>query len=140
MGLAVGLLTPETIPIVEEASVGIAEYAKVLIERRRAGPTGDVVSELVQAEEEGDRRCTSELVATVANLLFAGYDTTYRQITLALLCLAWHGDVWGRLTRDTSLTGAVVEEAIRLEPIAQRSSVPRPPAWTAGRSTLILPG
>jgi len=122
MGLAFGLLTPETIPIVEKASVGIAEYAEVLIERRRAKPTGDVVSELVQAEEEGDRLSTPELVATVANLLFAGYDTTYRQITLALLCLARNEDVWARLNFDTSLTGAVVEEAIRLEPIAHSTT------------------
>lgn len=118
MGLAFGLLTPETIPIVEAASVGIAEYAEVLIERRRASPTGDVVSELVLAEEEGDRLSTPELVATVANLLFAGYDTTYRQITLALLCLARNEDIWARLTDDPSLTGAVIEEAIRSEPIA----------------------
>ena len=118
MGLAFGLLTPETVTIVEEASVGIADYAEVLIERRRKDPTGDIVSDLVQAEEEGDRLSTPELVATVANLLFAGYDTTYRQITLALLCLARHGDVRMQLVGDTSLTGAVVEEAIRLEPIA----------------------
>ena len=98
MGLAFGLLTPETIPIVEEATVGIAEYAEVLIERRRASPTGDLVSELVRAEEEGDRLSASELVATVGNLLFAGYDTTYRQITLALLCLARNPEVWARLT------------------------------------------
>lgn len=122
MGLAFGLLTPEPIPIVEEASVGIAGYAEVLIERRRAKPTGDVVSELVQAEEEGDRLSTPELIATVANLLLAGYDTTYRQITLALLCLVRHEDVWASLTHDASLSGAVVEEAIRLEPIAHSTT------------------
>ena len=121
MGLAFGLLTPETIPIVEEATVGVSAYAEVLIERRRATPTGDLVSELVRAEEQGDRLSASELVATVANLLFAGYDTTYRQITLALLCLARNEDVWARLAHETSLAGFFVEEALRLEPIAHET-------------------
>ena len=68
MGLAFGLLTPETIPIAESAAVGISEYARVLIARRRNRPNDDLVSDLVRSEEEGDRLNTAELVATVASL------------------------------------------------------------------------
>jgi cytochrome P450 len=118
MGLAFGSPNPETLPIIEEAAVGLSEYAEVLIERRRTVRTADIVSALVQAEEEGDRLTTAELVATVANLLFAGYDTTYRQITLGLLCLARNEPVRERLAADASLAGGVAEEVLRLEPIA----------------------
>jgi cytochrome P450 len=118
MGLAFGAPNPETVPIIEAASVGLSEYAEVLIERRRTSPTADVVSALVQAEEDGDRLSTPELVATVANLLFAGYDTTYRQITLGLLCMARNEAVRGRLAGDASLAAGVAEEVLRLEPIA----------------------
>ena len=118
MGQAFGLLTPELIPVVEAAAVGMTEYAEILIERRRAEPTGDLVSALVAAEEEGSRLSTSELVATVANLLFAGYDTTYRQITLGILCLARSRPAWERLAADPSAAPGVAEEVLRLEPIA----------------------
>lgn len=116
MGQAFGLLTPDVIPVVEAAAVGMSEYAEVLIARRRSQPTDDLVSALVQAEESS--LSTVELVATVANLLFAGYDTTYRQITLGLLSLARHPAAWRQLAGDRDLAGSVVEEVLRLEPIA----------------------
>jgi cytochrome P450 len=118
MGQAFGLLTPELVPEVEAAAVGMTEYAELLIDRRRRQPNDDLVSALVQAEAEGSRLSTPELVATVANLLFAGYDTTYRQITLGILCLARSKPTRGRLAADPSLAPGVVEEVLRLEPIA----------------------
>jgi cytochrome P450 len=113
MGQAFGVLTPQAIPVVEEAAVGMSEYAEVLIARRRAEPREDLVSALVDSDLTVD-----ELVATVANLLFAGYDTTYRQITLGLRCLAQHPEAWQQLAKDAELAGPVVEEVLRLEPIA----------------------
>ena len=118
MGQAFGLLTPANVAVVEAATVGISEYAEVLIARRRAEPTGDLVSALVAAEEQGSRLSTGELVATVANMLFAGYDTTYRQITLGLLALARDEKAWARLADDPSVAPTVVQEVLRLEPIA----------------------
>ena len=118
MGQAFGLLTPSSIAVVEAAAVGISDYAEVLIARRRAEPTGDLVSALVAAEEQGSRLSTEELVATVANMLFAGYDTTYRQITLGLLALAREEKAWARLAEDPGLASNVVEEVLRLQPIA----------------------
>lgn len=118
MGQAFGLLTPSSTAVVEAATIGISEYAEELIARRRTEPTGDLVSALVAAEEQGSRLTTAELVATVANMLFAGYDTTYRQITLGILALARDEAAWSRLASDPSVAPTVVEEVLRLEPIA----------------------
>lgn len=118
LGLAFGVLTPDALRVVEESLEGISEYADLLIHRRRAHPGDDLISELIRAEEEGERLTTEELQATVANLLFAGYDTTYRQISLALLCLARNPGARGLLAEDPALGGAYAEEALRVEPIA----------------------
>jgi cytochrome P450 len=122
MGLAFGLLSPEARQVVEKSLEGISEYAETLIERRRAEPADDLVSDLIRAEEEGERLSTEELSATVSNMLFAGYDTTYRQISLALLCLARNPGAWSSLTSDPTLAGACAEEVLRTEPIAHSTT------------------
>ena len=118
MGLAFGILTPEALQVVETALAGISAYAEVLIDRRRSQPGDDLISDLIRAEEEGERLTTEELVATVTNMLFAGYDTTYRQISLALMCLARYENAWAALANEPALGGPLADEALRLEPIA----------------------
>lgn len=118
MGLAFGVLSPEARQIVESSLEGISQYAETLVTRRRAKPGDDLISDLIRAEEAGERLNTEELLATVTNMLFAGYDTTYRQISLALLCLARNRSVWGLLVSDPTLGGACAEEVLRMEPIA----------------------
>lgn len=122
MGLAFGLLSPEARQVVEESLEGISEYAEVLIERRRSEPGDDLISDLIRAEEEGERLSTEELSATVSNMLFAGYDTTYRQISLALLCLARNPSAWPSLAIDPGLGGLCAEEVLRMEPIAHSTT------------------
>ena len=118
MGLAFGILTPEARQVVETALEGISAYAETLIDRRRLQPGDDLISDLIRAEEEGERLTTEELLATVTNMLFAGYDTTYRQISLALMCLARNESNWVGLATDPTFGGAFADEALRLEPIA----------------------
>ncbi len=118
MGLAFGVLTPDARQIVELSLEGISTYAQDLIDRRRSQPGEDLISDLIRAEEEGQRLTTEELLATVSNLLFAGYDTTYRQISLALLCLVRNQPAWDRLVSEPSLASSYAEEALRFEPIA----------------------
>jgi cytochrome P450 len=118
MGLAFGILTPEALDVVEASLEGISGYAETLIERRRSQPADDLISDLIRAEEEGERLTTEELLATVSNMLFAGYDTTYRQISLALLFLARNDGAWAHLAAEPELGGSYADEALRMEPIA----------------------
>ena len=122
MGLAFGVLSPESREIVETSLEGITTYAQDLIDRRRSQPRDDLLSDLIRVEEQGERLTTEELLATVSNLLFAGYDTTYRQISLALLCIGRNQLAWDGLASDPSLASSYAEEALRFEPIADSTT------------------
>ena len=53
-----------------------ADYLKQLIAEKRAHPQEDLISQLVQIEEAGDRLDEGELLSMIALLIFAGHETT----------------------------------------------------------------
>ena len=59
-----------------------------MIEERRSKPADDLLSDLIAAEEEGDRLDTDELVGLADAVLMAGTDTTRNQLacSVALFC------------------------------------------------------
>lgn len=100
----------------ERSIVDLDGYVRTLIEQRRASPGDDLLSALVAAEEAGDRLSSDELVAMVANLLFAGHDTTRSFLSIALPLLLAHPDQCGRLLAEPSLIESATEECLRFEP------------------------
>ena len=68
----------------------------------------DLVTELVQAEEGGDRLSDEELRSLIVGLLFAGYDTTRNQLGLAMWMFAQYPDQWKLLGDDPSLASNAV--------------------------------
>lgn len=100
-----------------EISLGhLDSYVRTLIERRRKSPGDDLLSALIAAEEEGDRLNNDELVAMVANLLFAGHDTTRSFLSIALPLLLSHPDELRKLQSNPSLIASATEECLRFEP------------------------
>jgi cytochrome P450 len=100
----------------EEAEWGAAQldaYVGRLVESRRRQPGDDMVTELVQAEEAGDRLSDWELRALIGGLLFAGFDTTRNQLGLALALFCDHPDQWALLGSDPSLAARAVDEVMR---------------------------
>lgn len=100
----------------EQSIVALDEYVRALIEQRRDQQGDDLLSALVAAEEAGDRLSNDELVAMVANLLFAGHDTTRSFLSIALPLLLAHPDQCARLLADPSLIESATEECLRFEP------------------------
>jgi len=93
-------------------------YADELIERRRRRPGSDLITDLISAEEAGDRLSHDELRNLVLNLLVGGVDTSQSQLAHAVRLLAEHPDQWERLRSDPDrLALAAVDEALRYEPI-----------------------
>jgi cytochrome P450 len=86
-----------------------------ICERRRRNPTGDLLSDLVQAEEQGDRLTQQELIDNVIQLFAAGFDTTSGLIGNALLALLRHPDQLALLRADPSLMPGAVEEFLRYD-------------------------
>lgn len=90
-------------------------YIRREIEKRRAAPTADFMTELVRAEEDGERLTDDELVAMVFLLLVAGHETSANLVGNSVLALLELPMEMEKLRRDASLMPAAVEELLRLE-------------------------
>jgi len=94
-------------------------YFDQLCELRRREPQDDLTSELVRAEEAGDRLSTEELHANIGLLFGAGHETTTNLIGNGLLALHRQPDQWERLKVDPSLIPNAVEELLRFDSSVQ---------------------
>jgi len=102
---------------IEQAVVEFYAYAGELLGRRRAAPGDDLISILIEAEQEGDRLDDVELLNLVLNVLVGGVDTTQSQLAHALRLFAVHPDQWELLAPNPLLAPQAVEEVVRFEPI-----------------------
>jgi cytochrome P450 len=89
-------------------------FLRRLISERRARPREDLISRLANVREGTDRLSPDELLAMVAILLIAGYETTVNLIGTGTLLLLQHPDQLSRLRSDPQLIGPAVEELLRL--------------------------
>src|SRR5271165_6701285 len=93
------------------------EYAHELVRARRQSPGDDLISKLIEAEEQGDRLSDVECINLVFNVLVGGVDTSQSQLAHAIRLLAEHPDQWALLAENPALAPQAVEEALRYEPI-----------------------
>jgi cytochrome P450 len=104
--------------LIEQAVAEFYEYADALIEARRRSPSGDLITDLISAEEAGDRLSHDELRNLVLNILVGGVDTSQSQLAHAVRLLAGHPSQWEALRADPrGLALPAVDEALRYEPI-----------------------
>jgi cytochrome P450 len=97
------------------ASQAMRDYLAPLVDARRAAPTGDLLSELVHAEVDGERLSDEKIYGFLRLLLPAGAETTFRVMGNALVALLQHPDVLASVRADRSLLPAVIEETLRWE-------------------------
>jgi cytochrome P450 len=93
-------------------------YLEVLVERRRAkpgDPSKDVLTRLIQGEENGERLTAKELLHNCIFLLNAGHETTTNLIGNGLVALHEHPDERQRLIEHPDLIKAAIEEVLRYE-------------------------
>jgi len=102
---------------IERAVEEFYAYADGLLRTRRETLGEDLISELIAAEEDGQKLSDVELVNLVLNVLIGGVDTTQSQLAHAVRLLCEHPEEWAALRSDPSLASAAVEEALRFEPI-----------------------
>ena len=94
-------------------------YFKQLCDLRRRDPQDDLTTELVRAEEAGDKLSAEELEANMGLLFGAGHETTTNLIGNGLLALHRQRDQWERLKADPSLIPNAVEELLRFDSSVQ---------------------
>jgi cytochrome P450 len=110
--------TPPTRAELDTANAGTlasTAYFEALFEQRRQDPRDDLITQLVQAEEAGDRLTTAELRANVNLLFAAGHETTVNLIGNGLYTLLRHPDQWEVLRNDPDLVPNAIEEILRFE-------------------------
>ena len=97
-------------------AVELIEYLEALIDDRRSALGEDIISLLVQAEEDGDRLTADELAAMVAMLLVAGNETTTHLLANGLALLFDNPEQFARLRAQPELIDSALEEMLRYEP------------------------
>ncbi|HVI67758.1 MAG TPA: cytochrome P450 [Bradyrhizobium sp.] len=93
-------------------------YLEVLVERRRAkpgNPNQDVLTRLIQGEENGERLSAKELLHNCIFLLNAGHETTTNLIGNGLVALTEHPAEKRRLIEHPDMIKTAVEEMLRYE-------------------------
>jgi len=97
------------------ASRALGQYFAEQVAERRAQPRDDLISELVEAEVDGQRLTDDEVFGFLRLLLPAGIETTYRSLGNLLFALLTHPDQLDAVTRDAELRPAAIEEGLRWE-------------------------
>src|SRR3954471_14860687 len=107
-------LNPEGPQAIMERDVPeIFERCQKLIDERRANPTDDLTTVLVEAEVDGSKLEDWEIVMGFFLLMAAGNDSTKATFCSAVQALIEHPDERQKLLDDASLVGSAVEEALR---------------------------
>lgn len=94
-------------------------YFNQLCELRRREPQDDLTTELVKAEEAGDKLSAEELQANISLLFGAGHETTTNLIGNGLLALHRNPEQWEQLKADPSLIPNAIEELLRYDSSVQ---------------------
>jgi hypothetical protein len=114
-GLAAPIMPPEVMEQARAAGTALGEYFQGLVAARRAHRTDDILSNLIRAEEAGDRLSGEELLSQAIGLLIAGFETTIGLIGNGLRALIRHPAELARLRAHPELVASAVEECLRFD-------------------------
>ncbi|MEQ6247805.1 cytochrome P450 [Sulfitobacter sp. HNIBRBA3233] len=101
----------------EAANAAAAEFTDFLtryIDARRASPADDLITQLIAAEQDGEKLSTDELIGTCILLLNAGHEATVHSLGNAVKCLIDHDTPMEALAPDR--IAATCEELLRYTP------------------------
>lgn len=107
-------------PVIAAAMDAMDAYIDKLVEQRhREGLLGDdLVTQLIRAEEDGDRLTHDELRMLTSTMFGAGTDTTRNQLAAGVQAFAEHPDQWRLLRERPDLAAHAADEVVRHDPIA----------------------
>jgi cytochrome P450 len=120
------LLRPMSEDEAEEIGRGIGEfidYLRGLFAQRRAEPQDDLITNLLQAEVEGDRLTEDEVLAMVFILFVAGHITTVNLIANGIYALLTNPEQMAELRANPALIENAVEEILRYYGPAETSTL-----------------
>ncbi len=108
-------VTDEEGAAAEAATREFVAYLEGILALRRARPGDDLISAMIQVEDEGDKLTDEEIVGTAILTLNAGHEATVHAIGNGLLALARHPADYAALHRGEVPIAAAVEELLRYD-------------------------
>ncbi len=93
------------------SSFELISYAMKMAEERANNPTDDIVTQLIEADIEGEKLSDDEFGFFVVMLAVAGNETTRNSITHGMIGFAAHPDQWALYKKERPETAA--DEIIR---------------------------
>jgi cytochrome P450 len=118
LGALEPVIGPEAFARGNDAVRDFLGYLEILVERRRAkpgNPQRDVLTRLIQGEDNGERLTAKELLHNCIFLLNAGHETTTNLIGNGLVALSDNPAQKNRLIEHPDLIKPAVEEILRFE-------------------------
>ena len=119
-------LTTDELSVVFQTGQLFDDYFRGIVAEHRDHPQDDLVSRLIEAEEEGDKLTEDEMIVTLRLLLVAGNETTTNLIGNGLKALLEHPEQLELLRRQPELIDNAIEELLRYDS----------PVQVDGRTTL----
>ena len=102
------------VPFRSPAALEVFEYGRALQNERRARPTGDLISALVEARIDDEPLSQQDLDNYFLLLALAGQETTRQALTLAMQTLIENPAVLARLQEEPALlSGPALDELLR---------------------------
>ncbi len=108
-------MPPEKTEEVRESITTLKRYLTEVIAARREEPRGDLVSDLIAAEVDGQALTHDEIIGFLFLLLVAGLETTSHLLTNAVRILVRRRDLHDRIRKDPTLIPAFAEEVLRFD-------------------------
>jgi cytochrome P450 len=112
---------PALVAAISAADVELSAIAAEMIAWKRANPANDLLTALIQAEDDGDVLDDDELIAQTLLLYIAGHETTVNLIAGGTLALLRHPGQLARLRGEPDLAPQAVEELLRYDSPVQAS-------------------
>ena len=104
----------------QKSYLALSSYFSDKVAELRLHPKENLLSALVQAEEQGDRLTEDELFANCVLLMIAGHETTTNLIGNGILALLRNPDQQETLRLTTDLIIPAVEELLRYDSPVQK--------------------
>ncbi|WP_339309652.1 cytochrome P450 [Paenibacillus sp. FSL k6-2145] len=105
--------TAESAELFEQHAREFTDYLTAWFAKVRRDPGTDLISQLVIAEESGQRLTEQELLGVVSLLIIAGHETTVNLIGNGILALLEHPEQRELLIKQPELIHNAIEEMLR---------------------------
>jgi cytochrome P450 len=118
LGALEPVIGPDVFARGNDAVKDFLAYLELLVARRRAkpgNPERDVLTRLIQGEDNGERLTARELLHNCIFLLNAGHETTTNLIGNGLVALSGNAAEKQRLIENPAMIKTAIEEILRFE-------------------------